>query len=88
LDKEAVRKTGIHWLSDDSYAKAIGTFRLQVSGVFKPFTGYGMDVFVPEAVEEIVKLAEDFGLRVRGLDKMISLEKVRNGNSGKSNEFD
>ncbi len=42
-----------------------------------PFCMYGMDVLVPGAVREIVRLAEDFGLRVRGVDQAISLEDVR-----------
>jgi hypothetical protein len=41
------------------------------------FKSYGMDVMIPGAVDEIVNLAEDFSLRVRGYDKPISLERVR-----------
>ena len=68
---------GIHWLPDTEYAKAVGQLRLQVGGVLSAFRAYGLDVFVPGAVDEIVKLAEDFGLRVRGVDKPIDLESVR-----------
>jgi hypothetical protein len=38
---------------------------------------YGMGDFVPGAVDEIVKLAEDFALRVRGADKPIDLQRIR-----------
>lgn len=68
---------GIHWLSDEEYQKAVGTLGLQVSAVLGVFTKYGMDVYIPGAVREIVKLCEGFGLRVRGVDKMISLESIR-----------
>ncbi len=37
--------------------KAIGLFRLGLNGVFEAFHGYGYDIFIPEAVAEIVKLA-------------------------------
>ena len=37
--------------------KAIGLFRLGLNGVFEAFHGYGYDVFIPEAIEEIVKQA-------------------------------
>ena len=72
-------KASIHWLPDREYAKAVGQLRLQLVGVFHPFDVYGQGVFIPQAVEECVRLAEDFGLRVRGVDKPVSLERVRNG---------
>lgn len=67
----------IPWLSDESYQKAVTQLRLNLSGVFKPFSLYGQDIFIPSAIAEVVKLCEDFGLRVRGVDKIISLEVVR-----------
>ena len=68
----------INWLSDEDYAKAVGQFRIQLNGVFEPFNIYGLDVYIPGAIKEVVRLAEDFGLRVRGQDKPISLKMVRN----------
>ena len=47
---------GIHWLSDDDYAKSIGGLRLQMNGVFEPFKTYGQDVYIPAACKEAVKL--------------------------------
>ncbi len=76
----------VHWLSDEEYAKAIGQLRMQITGVFDfmkvddkiPIRYmHGFGEFIPGAVAEIVKLAEDFGLRVRGIDKTISLEIIR-----------
>ena len=69
--------TGANWLPDKEYQKAIGQFRLQMNGVFKPFQMYGLQELIPGAIEEVVRLAEDFSLRVRGHDKPISLELVR-----------
>lgn len=66
-----------HKLPEEEYRKAVGQLRLQLNGVFDPFRLYGLDIFIPGAVEETLKLAEDFGLRVRGEDKPISLEYVR-----------
>ena len=67
----------IHWLPKEEYDKAIGQFGLQVGGILSVFDLYGLGVFIPQAQEEIKKLAEDFSLRVRGVDKPISLEEVR-----------
>jgi len=43
---------------------------------------YGTEAFVHGAVQEIVRLAEDFGLKVRGVDKIISIDKVRRNGRG------
>jgi len=67
----------VHWLPKEEYDKAVGQLRLQLGGVFDPFRKYGMDLFIPGAIVECTKLAEDFGLRVRGIDKPIALEMVR-----------
>lgn len=63
----------IHWLSDDDYAKAVGQLRLQVANILGVFSMYGLGDYIPEATNEIVRRAEDFGLRVRGVDKIIAL---------------
>ena len=67
----------IHWLPEEEYQKAVTQLRMQLGGVFKPFRIYGLDVFTTGAVDEVVRLCEDFGLRVRGMDKAISLEMIR-----------
>jgi len=65
-------------LSDESYEKAVGQFRMAVGGVLSVFNMYGMGVYMGAAQEEIVRLAEDFGQRIRGdLDKPISIDYVR-----------
>ena len=47
------------------------------------FRGYGNGVFIPEAIDEIAKLCEDFGLRVRGIDKAITYKGRLNGGDDK-----
>lgn len=76
-----------YYLPDEEYQKALSQLRMQVAGVFDflkvddklPIRYvYGMGEFIPGAITEIVKLAEDFSLRVRGMkDKPISIEHVR-----------
>ncbi len=67
----------IPWLSDEEYRKAEGQLRLQLNGVFEPFKMYGLDILVPGAIDETVKLAQDFSLRTRGVDKPIDLQRIR-----------
>lgn len=66
-----------NWLSDEDYEKAVGQLRLSLIGVFSPFNIYGLGDFIPGAIAEAVTLAEDFGLRVRGVDQPISIELTR-----------
>ena len=71
----------IHWLPQDIYDKAVSQFRMQLGGILHPLRKYGQDPFVDQAIIEIVKLTEDFSLRVRGVDKIISLEEIRKSNN-------
>jgi len=65
-------------LSEESYGKAVGLFRMAIGGVLSVFNMYGMGAYIGQAQNEITKLAEDFGLVVRGdLDKPISLDYIR-----------
>ena len=73
----------VYWMSDEDYQKASTQLRLQFIGIFEPFRCYGLEVFIPGAVEEAVKLAEDFGLRVRGVDHPLSLDQVRQKGLGR-----
>ncbi len=76
----------IHWLSDEDYQKAVSQLRMNVTGIFDFMKVddklpvryvYGLSVYIEGAINEVVKLSEDFGLRVRGIDKPISLEMIR-----------
>ena len=90
----------VHWLESEDYAKAKTQLRMNVAGIFDfmkvddklPIRYmYGLGDFVQGAIEEATRLAEDFGLRVRGIDKAINLEIIRrksvlNIESGKENK--
>ena len=67
----------IHWLSQEDYEHAVGQFRVAVIAVLGVFSKYGQGDYIPPATFEIVRLAEDFALRCRGVEKIISLESIR-----------
>lgn len=66
-------------LDDDLYAKGIFLLRGQYTKVLKEcFDMYGQGIYIPGAVDTLVRLAEDWGLYVRGdVDKPISADYVR-----------
>ncbi len=70
------------WLSDEDYQKAVGQARLQFNGIFAPFNKYGLDIFIPRAIDECVTLLAQFGKLVRGRDIPITVikKKVKNVN--------
>jgi len=67
----------IPWLPQDEYKKAMWQFGSGVRGVLGVFKMYGMDIYIDGAIKEIKKLAEDFSLRTRGIDKPISIDYIR-----------
>ncbi len=84
----------IFYLPEEEYQKAVWQLRANVVGVFDFLKVddnlpvryfYGMGDYIPGAINEIVKLAEDFSLRVRGQDKPISIDYVRRKRWGKEN---
>ena len=60
-------------ISEQEYKKALGQFRMQLTGIMNCFRCYGMDADVEGATEEIVVLVEQFGMRVRGKNNMIKV---------------
>ena len=64
-------------LDDEDYTKAVGQLKLAVGAVLSVFNMYGMNVYIAGAQKEIVQLAEDFGQRLRGVDKPISIDYIR-----------
>ena len=73
----------IPWLDDEHYKKRIWFLRRNIEELLYEALGmkehdqYGLKVYIPGAVEEIVKLAEDFGLIVRGIDKPLNKDWIR-----------
>ena len=68
----------ITWLEEQDYKKAEGQLRLSLNDVMSVFRMYGLQDYVPGAVDEIIQLAVDFSLRLRGVDKPIRVSKKRN----------
>lgn len=69
-------------INQHDYDKAVGQFRLQLNDVFSCFGMYGQGNLIPGAIEEVVELAEKFGMRVRKKDIAISLSRRRNFRDG------
>ena len=67
----------IHWLPEEEYERAVGQVRLQLNEIMRPLMLYGQAPYVYQAINEIIKITEDFGLRVRGIDHPIDIELVR-----------
>jgi hypothetical protein len=65
------------WLPEEDYAKAVGQLRGAIIGLMHPLRMYGQQDYVDQVIPEILSLSEDFGLRVRGIDKPISVELMR-----------
>ncbi len=63
------------WLEDEDYEKAKGQLKLQLNGVLEPFNFYGLGLYIPEAIKQIVELCEQFGKRVRGRDVPIKTKR-------------
>ena len=72
-------RNDIHWLGDMEFAKARGQLKLQLGDVFNPFRCYGLEPLVDGAIEEVIELAYDFSIRVRGdANHPIRLKQKRN----------
>ena len=55
-------------IPDEQYQKALLQLRMQLNGIMYCFRCYGLQEDVDGAIPEIVKLAEQFAMRVRGKD--------------------
>ena len=66
----------IPWLSEEDYSKAVMQLRFQIRKSLDMYNIYGLQNYTPMTENILVKLCEDFSLRVRGLDHMISYEDI------------
>ena len=48
--------------------KARGILRLKVNGIFSPFRVYGLDAFIPGAVDEIIKVIDEYEERIKEVE--------------------
>ena len=65
------------WAEEQDYNKAKFQLRSAVTDALDVFDKYGQGVYIKGAVEEILKLADDYSLRLRGVDKPLSILYVR-----------
>ncbi len=65
LNKPVAMELPIDTLNID---KALGQFRLALNGVFIPFSMYGLQAHIPEAIETIIQLALIMHSRLLGVD--------------------
>ncbi len=63
-------------IPQEQYDKALGQFRLQLNGIMNCFKCYGLDNDVEGACEEIIKLAEQFSMRIRGKNVPIKVRET------------
>lgn len=60
-------------LPDAQYRKLVFQLRGQYSAILNVFKCYGMDNHVEQAIMECTKVAENFGMAVRGNNKPIHI---------------
>ena len=55
-------------LSDDAYKKLLFQARGQYGAILNVFRCYGMDAYIQQAIDECMRVTENFGMVVRGKD--------------------
>lgn len=60
-------------LSEDAYHKLIFQARGQFLAILNVFKCYGLDLYVDQAIEECMKVTENFGMAVRGSNKPVHI---------------
>ena len=60
-------------IPEEQYSKLVFQLRGQYIAILNVFNCYGMNSDVLQAVEECVKVAENFAMAVRGKDKPIHI---------------
>ena len=60
-------------IPDELYAKLRFQARGQIGAILNAFRCYGLDPYVDKAIEECMKITENFAMAVRGKDKPISI---------------
>jgi len=62
-----------HKIDEASYRKLLFQLRGQFTSILNVFKCYGMDAHVDEAIEECMRVSENFGQAVRGDDAPIHI---------------
>ncbi len=64
------------------HEKNVGQLRLMLNGVFSPFNCYGLDVYIPGAIEQVISLADVYVARENDIDMPFPEPPIRNGIKG------
>ena len=68
----------IHWVPDDVYKKANFHARGELMKVLACFDELGHQIYIAGAIDEIMQVADDYALVLRGVDKPIRVSHKRN----------
>jgi hypothetical protein len=60
------------WLEDELYQEYIGEFKRKVGQLMGVFNCYGLDVFFPGFLNQVVHAAEDLCMKIRGDEREIA----------------
>ncbi len=60
-------------IPEEQYRKLLFQVRGQYGAILNIFRCYGLDPYVDQAIEECLKVTENFGMAVRGGDKPIHI---------------
>ena len=60
-------------IPDANYKKLLFQTRGQFIAILNVFKCYGLDLYVDQAIEECMKVTENFGMAVRGKEKPIHI---------------
>lgn len=61
-------------LTKEEKTKAVKQCKLQFNGVFEPFKAYGLQEYIPGAIEQSIELALLLHKRLNGQDIPVTLE--------------
>jgi len=67
----------MEWLPDDKYNKGKFLLRGAIMEILNPLRMYGQSAYVDQAILELGKLFDDWGLYVRGAPKPLNINYVR-----------
>ncbi len=74
----AIKDNYAHWLEEERYKKLMFHTRGAVGLILKPLRLYGQGVYVDGAIEEIMRIFEQHGKVIRGVDVPIKVDTTYN----------
>jgi len=67
----------MEWLADDKFKKYVGLAKLCYNEIFQPFKMYGMDAYIPGAIDQCVRVTIIFSEIMRGKNKPLSMDYIK-----------